>query len=245
MNQVGKRAVRLGRVRGARTLAAFLYGVALMAAVGAPLRADDNVATAYGSDANHTPLFNTISYRSDDISTFRKWTDMLERHRRETATELVCANGTACARTGRTTPWRAIIDDLRTYRGKAQLEATQAIFNRVSYEDDDRNFGVNDYWASPGEFLARGGDCEDYAIAKFLALIELGWPKDQVRLVALNDVAEKVAHAVVVVYLPDGPWVLDSRRKRLELAKNFTDYRPLFSLTERAWWYHVALGNAS
>ena len=42
-------------------------------------------------------------------------------------------------------------------------------FNSVKYSDDKDIYGINDYWASPYEFLARDrGDCEDYAIAKFL-----------------------------------------------------------------------------
>ena len=40
--------------------------------------------------------------------------------------------------------------------------------NRSPYIVDPINWGVKDYWESPGQFFSRKGDCEDYAIAKYL-----------------------------------------------------------------------------
>ncbi|WP_237707120.1 transglutaminase-like cysteine peptidase [Pseudoalteromonas sp. BSi20652] len=42
----------------------------------------------------------------------------------------------------------------------------------------------NDYWTTPLETLGRGlGDCEDYAIAKYISLRALGVIDDKLRLI--------------------------------------------------------------
>ena len=62
-----------------------------------------------------------------------------------------------------------LLQKLQTADTKTKLEKVNDFFNSVKYSDDKDIYGINDYWASPYEFLARDrGDCEDYAIAKFL-----------------------------------------------------------------------------
>ena len=49
-------------------------------------------------------------------------------------------------------------------------------FNKIEALADLKNYKKIDYWASRKEFLIRGkGDCEDYVIAKYFTLIELGF----------------------------------------------------------------------
>ena len=61
----------------------------------------------------------------------------------------------------------------------------------------------------PGEFLHRGGDCEDYALAKYLALRALGFAAADLRIVALSDAARGLHHAVLTVRL-EGRWMMTS-----------------------------------
>src|SRR5690554_4511884 len=61
-----------------------------------------------------------------------------------------------------------------------KLEKVNDFFNAVKYGNDKDIYGVSDYWANPFEFLAKDkGDCEDYVIAKFLALEYLGVPRNK------------------------------------------------------------------
>ena len=56
---------------------------------------------------------------------------------------------------------------------KTKLEKINDFFNSVKYGDDKDIYGIADYWASPYEFLARDkGDCEDYVIGKYFALVD-------------------------------------------------------------------------
>src|SRR5882757_1628888 len=85
-----------------------------------------------------------------------------------------------------------------------------------------------DVWSSPLLTLARGGDCEDYAIAKFVALREAGISSDDLRIVVLHDTLSNGDHAVAVVRM-DGHWmVLDNRRMTMIEDVNIRNYHPLF-----------------
>lgn len=65
----------------------------------------------------------------------------------------------------------------------ALLRRVNDFFNRIPYETDQEHWGMVDYWATPVEMLAsNGGDCEDYAIAKYLSLKELGIPVERMRI---------------------------------------------------------------
>src|SRR5690349_14968492 len=57
------------------------------------------------------------------------------------------------------------------------LTTINVYFDRVRYMTDIAHWGMDDYWSTPAEFIAsNAGDCEDYAIAKYFALKELGVP---------------------------------------------------------------------
>jgi predicted transglutaminase-like cysteine proteinase len=68
---------------------------------------------------------------------------------------------------------------IQTANGKAELALLQKVndfFNKIPYLTDQEHWGVPDYWATPAEMVASwGGDCEDYAIAKYMSLKELGF----------------------------------------------------------------------
>jgi predicted transglutaminase-like cysteine proteinase len=70
--------------------------------------------------------------------------------------------------------------------------------NRLPYNTDADLYGRPDYWASPLEFLVNGGDCEDYAIAKYVSLRMLGVP-DEDMLITVGWSQEQDAHHAVLV----------------------------------------------
>ena len=81
---------------------------------------------------------------------------------------------------------------------------------RITYRKDTDSHGQLDKWSSPSQTLASGfGDCEDYALAKRRALIELGWPAAMLRL-ALVRQSNGDAHAVLVALTDLGDFVLDN-----------------------------------
>jgi predicted transglutaminase-like cysteine proteinase len=85
-------------------------------------------------------------------------------------------------------------------RRRKKIEAVNDYMNKVAFVPDSKNYGEKDHWATPMEFLARGGDCEDYAVAKYVSLRALGIPKDKMRIAIVNDEVMRMPHAVLIVY---------------------------------------------
>ena len=98
---------------------------------------------------------------------------------------------------------------------------------------DLAQWGVLDRWSAPLDTLATGrGDCEDYAIAKYVALIQAGVAAENVRLVIVHDLAVDENHAVVATRL-NGDWIiLDNRWLTLVKASEMPRMAPLFALDQ-------------
>ena len=107
----------------------------------------------------------------------------------------------------------AIVDVAREREGRARLgEINRAINLAVRPVSDLAQYGRLDVWTSPLVTLTRGGDCEDYAIAKFVALRRAGIAADDLRIVIMRDTIHGEDHAVAAARL-DGRWLtLDNRR---------------------------------
>ena len=104
---------------------------------------------------------------------------------------------------------------------------------------DNRNWGKSDYWETPVEFMTRGGDCEDFAIAKYISLRELGVSEDRMRLAIVQDTQKNIPHAVLALYTDDGGVViLDQQIKTVFDAGHQGRYRPIFSINRSAWWLY-------
>ena len=105
---------------------------------------------------------------------------------------------------------QALIEGLHGASVSRQLHEVNRAINRAPYQEDLPNWGMDDHWAVPRELLARGGDCEDFAIAKYLALRGLGFPARALRLLILYDEHRQRAHAVLAVSQEGRELVLDN-----------------------------------
>lgn len=183
-----------------------------------PVSIERNMAVARPN--TYPSLFGTSETRSADISPFTKWTTILAK-----------LNSTASV----------IPASLSAQTGASELvklEAVNSFYNKVRYVEDKQNYGVSDYWATPEEFMSRGGDCEDYVIAKYVALKALGFSENQMRLAVVQDTWKGIPHAVLIVYTSDGVKVLDNQYKSVKDADGFTRYRPIYSINAGGWWRH-------
>ena len=96
---------------------------------------------------------------------------------------------------------------------------------------DWAQYGYDDYWPSPLQTLGSGaGDCEDYAIVKYVALRELGVDADDLRVVIVRDDKRLVEHAVLAVRSERKWLVLDNRTMAILNTEDVRNYRPLFAL---------------
>ena len=122
---------------------------------------------------------------------------------------------------------------------EAQLRAVNALANARRYVVDSVNYGTEDYWALPGQFLANGGDCEDFALFKLYALRALGWPSEALRLVVVQDTQLGQPHAVLAVAMPDGTRILDNQFSEPRSDADIAHYAPVYSVSDEQWWMHL------
>jgi predicted transglutaminase-like cysteine proteinase len=134
---------------------------------------------------------------------------------------------------------KALVALLANQTPVAQLDTVNAVVNRVPYVEDRVNYGTEDYWATPAEFIARGGDCEDYAIAKYMLLRRAGVPADAMRVAVVRDLALGTSHAILAVEAGGTTWILDNQAVDVKPADAVTRYQPVYSINENGWWLHM------
>ena len=128
----------------------------------------------------------------------------------------------------------AIVDSAKGREGRARLgEVNRAINLAIHPMSDLAQYGEIDVWSSPLVTFATGsGDCEDYAIAKFVALRQAGISPDDLRIVIMRDTIRGEDHAVVAARL-DGRWLsLDNRHMAMVEDAYVRNYRPLFAIDQ-------------
>ncbi len=136
--------------------------------------------------------------------------------------------------------WEELVDGLRGLAPRQQLEKLNRAINRERYREDGRNWGRRDYWAAPREFFARGGDCEDFVIVKYLSLRALGFPAADLRLAILYDTRRAIAHAVLAVKLEGEDLVLDNVHSRILPLRKLPHYQVHYSVNEETVLRHLA-----
>lgn len=215
MNRSGREtfAARwLGRVLAASALLAVVLGAA-------PAEA-----------RKYPKIFGSIELFSARTARFPKWLGMVDRFQDG---KKICESST-CTVKG----WQEFIADLQGEDLKIQLKEVNRAFNSKRYTLDINNWGEEDYWATPYQFLKKNGDCEDYAIAKYMSLKALGVPIEDMRVVALQDLNLNLGHAVLVVYVGEEPMMLDNQISSVVPANSIRHYQPVFSINETGWWLH-------
>lgn len=128
--------------------------------------------------------------------------------------------------------FRDIVTVAAAREGLARLgEINRAINLAIRPVSDQAQYGVEDHWSSPLATLAAGaGDCEDYAIAKLVALRAAGVAAEDLRLVIIRENATGDDHAVVAAR-SGGHWrMLDNRTFLMIEDNGFGKYRPLFAI---------------
>lgn len=122
------------------------------------------------------------------------------------------------------------------------LEEVNRVLNRIAFVDDAVHWGAEDYWATPAESVAsNGADCEDYTIAKYFLLKELGVPIARLRMTYVKSLKLNQAHMVLAYYpRPDAdPLVLDNLEDGVRPASQRTDLIPVYSFNDEEVWVEM------
>ena len=122
--------------------------------------------------------------------------------------------------------WELMKEKARDEKLLDKLKIVNDYFNKLSYSSDIKNWNKTDYWATPYEFLSLGaGDCEDYAIAKYFTLKELGIDDSKLKLTYAKLSKNNQAHIVLSYYHKPNytPIILDNINKKLQVSTKRKD----------------------
>jgi predicted transglutaminase-like cysteine proteinase len=184
-------------------------------------------------------LFGSIEIRSDSIKGLKQWQRVVGVMQTAGPVYNACAQSAAKCNTAMLKRWREIVIAAQALPQGQRLKSVNASFNVWPYKLDMEVNGVREYWATPKEFIIRSGDCEDYSIAKYYALRNVGFSKETLRVVALKDTIRGIGHAVLVAYVDDDILVLDNYAKLVLPHSKYGHYVPQVSMNETTRWAHV------
>jgi len=223
----------VGVSKRARRAVGFFVGMALLAPaklIAGPLDLHKLVGAF---DLRNEP-FGRYSAPVTNGGLLEKWAGVQIKLREEQLALAACRDDRAHCANPAAAEFLAIVDAGRARDGLARIGEINRAFNlAIRPVSDLVNYGQVDVWSSPLATLAKGsGDCEDYAIAKMVALKEAGIASEDLRLVILRDMVHGEDHAVLAVRL-QGQWLMLDNRMFLMLSDNqLAQYRPIFSVDD-------------
>lgn len=151
--------------------------------------------------------------------------------------------------------WRRLLDEAPALSVPDKLRRVNEFFNRrIRFGEDQQIWGQSDYWATPLETIGKGqGDCEDFTIAKYYTLLNVGVPTENLRLVYVKariggpSSTIQQAHMVLAWYAtPDAePLVLDNLITDIRPASRRPDLQPVFSFNSQGIWQGAGGGAPS
>jgi len=220
------------------------FTVLAMCALAAP--APTRAASA--DHATDAP-FQAGTVFDDSTAGFPLWTDVMARTAQELQYTAVCIRVAehSCVPQA----WRELITRIGGLPLMAKLETVNRFINRYPYVSTWQNWHRLSYWEAPFEFLARGGQCQDYAIAKYMALHAAGVSDTQIRVLLVRDTDLGVDHAVVLADVGGVSYILDNLNPNIVPADRDTQYRPYYAISLSGYWTYVggrsmvALANAA
>ncbi|MDG9671012.1 transglutaminase-like cysteine peptidase [Hahella sp. CR1] len=135
--------------------------------------------------------------------------------------------------------WQKLLNTPKDIPDERKLMMVNVFFNETQFVPDIKHWGQEDYWATPVELLVtNGGDCEDYSIAKYFALREMGVPDDKLRITYVKALKLNQAH-MVLAYYPDQdkePLILDNLIQEIRSGSERDDLYPIYSFNGDGLW---------
>lgn len=175
--------------------------------------------------------FGLFTFRAPESVLWRKWRTVKYDIRSEMLDIAACkADASLCSEAARR--FVLMVDEVRSRNGTTRIETANRLVNTaIRYTSDLVQHGTIDMWTAPLTSLGSGrGDCEDYAIAKYVILREAGVPEQDLRILLVRDRAVREDHAVLAVR-EAGSWtVLDNRSSVLTADSNLHNFTPLVAL---------------
>ena len=194
----------------------------------------------------------SATYRFDDddylanAERWPAWALTLERHEADRERiERCLADKDACE--GKLKSLRYLISRGSDLSRKRQLQLVNRYINKRRYRRDRRELSLSvasegqamlrNHWTTLLDFMSRGGDCEDFAAAKYFLLRELGVPAEDMRILVTWEKKARDYHAVLAVRKEDGTaWLLETDDTIVRGSQR--RYRFIYALNEEGIWDH-------
>jgi predicted transglutaminase-like cysteine proteinase len=135
--------------------------------------------------------------------------------------------------------WQHLVESAVGATEREKLVRVNDFFNQIQFVSDQVHWNKIDYWATPIELLAtQGGDCEDFAIAKYITLRALEVPDSKLRITYVKAIELNEAHMVLTFYDTPGsmPEVLDNLDPEIKPANQRPDLQPVYSFNGNGLW---------
>ncbi len=162
----------------------------------------------------------------------RQWLDMMTRHKAQ--------NQSAASREDLSCPWYRMRRDIQSSMTAEKLIGkVETLLRDVPYISDSLH-GRRDLWLTPREFLKSGGDCEDFAIARYLLLRSAGIPAENLAVVVCFDrMSANAAHAITICEIYGKIYIYDNQSDGPVTDWPLDRYRPLYAVNEKLWALYV------
>ena len=218
--------------------ASFLSVLAALAVLvpSAPAVSEDIASPARSRPAG---IFGSLEFIGGSLKALPQWTRVLAKIEEEKRLYAACDTDARKCPSPAAAAWRASRRSVEGLKPLEQLREINRFLNSWMYRDDVENYGVDDFWASPLQFISQSGDCEDFAIIKYVTLRQLGFPAEELRIVVLQDALRAMPHAVLAVYLDGKTLIMDSLFDAILPDTQVTFYVPQYSVNETTRWAHV------
>ena len=136
----------------------------------------------------------------------------------------------------------SLMHELQDAEELVKLEKVNKFFNQLLYVSDSRTWNRKEYWASRLEFLGKGqGDCEDYAVAKYLTLKQLG--VEEVFLTYAIMTPSEERHLLVIYKGELGYSYLDNYNQEIKAVHERIDFVPVYAFNEDTAFVQDIQGN--
>lgn len=191
-------------------------------------------------------IFGSLEVDTNINLASKHWLMALRKMRRDTALVNRCsAHNSQCRKAVRLLS--AIIDQSRRKPVDGNLldQVNRYVNRHIRYTSDRKVFGRNEYWAGPSEVMGAQGDCEDYVIAKYFILSQLGISDGDMKVVVVRDLISGLGHAVLSVRLDGTTMILDNQSMQIRDHLTVSRYQPLYSINKTRAWLNLAVKRAS
>ena len=201
----------------------FFLFLILSMAVAAPLYVRADVGSPQ-------PLQNFSTIKAYSASQLKPW-QALKSRQRAAHYDPSLARGSQSYQA-----WQIYLNSLRYEPKLRQMMAVNNWFGQFPYRLDSQVYQTHDYWATPQEYFAYGGDCEDIAIAKYESLKKLGFSPDDMKVAIVYDADTYRDHAFLIVKHEGADYVLDNREKMTVVRYLKHRYKPHFMFNDEKVW---------